>query len=294
MPTPVALLKFKQGALIGANGEALAGTIGGGIVEIENSSNLYIQSWRINLVYTPPGCSVPIANPLTENPNGNIPYAAFVPDVVPGCYRIQLLVYNGVNYSGDWEEDIRNFAIPDPAFGMILPPYQMLPPKLPLPGTGQPNEKPDELNFGGQPYGWDGYGNEGLILNFLREVLAGTFGGTVPVIEEVDQDDSPVTVAFGKRYLVNNDGAVQANNIVLNLPALTDGDLNKRVYFGSRYTHEYALGVSGGALITCAGSDLIFMGGLLGHQPTLLLDQSEDNVVMSPYKKGSNYYWVIE
>jgi hypothetical protein len=90
---------------------------------------------------------------------------------------VQLYVYSGIGFSGSGEQDIRNFVVPDPDHGIVFPPYQMLPPKLPLPGTGSANEKPDELNIGGQPFGWDGFGNEGLVLEFMRKTVAGDFGG---------------------------------------------------------------------------------------------------------------------
>ena len=176
MAVPTALLKFTQGALIG-DGEALAG-VPGILVTVENSTLANIQSWRINLVYVPPGqAAVPIASPLAQNPSSNTPLASFTPDPLPGCYRLQIFVYEGVGYTGDWEEDIRNFAVPDPVTGIIFPSYQMLPPKLPVVGTGEPNEKPDEMNFGGQPYGWDGFGTEGLLLEFMRKVVSGEVGG---------------------------------------------------------------------------------------------------------------------
>lgn len=189
MAAPIALLKFSQGALIGNDGEALA-VAAGSPVAIENSNNANVQSWRINLVYTPPGSSVPIAIPLAQNPASNTPYALVTPDVVAGCYRVQIFVYGGVSYSGDQDQDIRNIVVPH-ATGIVFPPYQMLPSKLPVLGSGIANEKPDELNLGGQPYGWDGEGTEGLLLHFMREVVAGRLGGSgfswkyIPVGESV-------------------------------------------------------------------------------------------------------------
>lgn len=172
---PTALIKFTQGALIGNPGEALAG-VPGVLVKVENNYNVGVQSWRINLVYVPPGSSVPVASPLAQNAASNTPYATFIPTSVPGSYRLQLFVYSGTGFSGSSQQDIRNFVVPDPVHGIVYPPYQMMPPKLPLSGTSEANAKPDELNLGGQPYGWDGYGNEGLLLQFMRKVVAGDFG----------------------------------------------------------------------------------------------------------------------
>jgi len=120
-------------------------------------------------------------------------------------------------------------------------------------------------------------------------------GGLIPDVVKVDQDDSPVTVEQDKRYLINNNGAAQASNIDLILPDLSGADLTKRVYINTRYTHEPTSGISGAALITCSGTDLIYMGAIAGgHQAILLLDQSEENIVMVPYQEGLNFYWIIE
>lgn len=173
---PTALIKYTQGALVGNPGEALAG-VPGVLVKVENNNNAGVQSWRINLVYVPPGSGVPVALPLAQDAADNTPYAEFLPDLVPGSYRLQLFVYSGTGFSGSSEQDIRNFVVPDPAYGIVYPPYQMMPPKLPLPGTGYDNEKPDELNLLGQPYGWDGYGTEGLVLEFMRKTVSGVFAG---------------------------------------------------------------------------------------------------------------------
>jgi hypothetical protein len=204
----VALLKFKQGALIGPDGEALivAPSVQ---VDIENSDNTDIQSWRLNLVYTPPGGGVAIALPLAENPASATPASNVTPDATPGCYRIQLIVYEGPSYTGDSDEDIRNFAVPDPVYGIVFPSYQVLPAKLPILGTGLPGEKPDELNFGGQPYGWDGEGTEGLLLQFMRDVVAGTIGGggggerRRTVIDIVDNTVAPPTEVADDRYILD-------------------------------------------------------------------------------------------
>jgi len=297
MPAPTALIKFTQDGNVG-DGQALAGvpTLP---VTIENSTSgpgSNIGSWRINLVYVPPGNpTVAIQLPLAENPNNDTPWASINPDPLPGCYRFQLLAYEGVNYGGDWEEDIRNFAVPDPVFGIKLPPYQMIPPKLPLPGTGLPNEKPDELNFGGQIYGWDGFGDEGLLLHFMRKVINGDFGGNPTATEFVDQDDSPVTLEFSKRYVVDNNGSTPANNIDLNLPAGTDADLGKPIWVKTAYTAAYSLGVRGGARLVCGGSDLIHLGALAGGPiGALILTQSEEGLVLRLSKSGSQYYWMFD
>jgi hypothetical protein len=169
-----ALIKHTQGALIG-DGEAIAG-VPSVLVEVENSNNAGVASWRIDLVYTPPGGSVSAAVPLALNANDSTPYASYTPDAVPGCYRSVLKVYPEPNYGGDPDTDIRNFVLRDPVYGMVFPPYQALPPKLPVVGSGIAGSKPDELNLDGQPFGWDGDGTEGLLLDFMRSVVSGEIG----------------------------------------------------------------------------------------------------------------------
>ena len=169
-----ALIKLSQGILIPPAGQALAGA-GGVSFTIENASPVDIQSWEVQLVYVPPGSTV-VVGLVATSPNTSVVLGAVVPDLVPGCYRIRLRVWPQTNYQGAPSEDIRNFAVPS-ANGVIFPPYQQLPPKLPILGSGAPGEKPDELNFGGQPYGWDGYGNEGLVLDFMRKTDALLSGG---------------------------------------------------------------------------------------------------------------------
>jgi len=169
-----ALIKLSQGILIPPAGQALAGA-GGVSFTIENASPVDIQSWEVQLVYVPPGSTV-VAGLVATSPNTSVVLGAVVPDLVPGCYRIRLRVWPQTNYQGAPSEDIRNFAVPS-ANSVIFPPYQQLPPKLPILGSGAPGEKPDELNFGGQPYGWDGYGNEGLVLDFMRKTDALLSGG---------------------------------------------------------------------------------------------------------------------
>lgn len=111
----------------------------------------------------------------------------------------------------------------------------------------------------------------------------------------VDQDDSPVTIAFNERYIVDNDGGTQANDITLNLPAISDDDLDKRIWVNTRYTHEPESGVSGQGVLTGAGTDEVHIGALLGGSAgTLDLVQSEDNMVLRPYKEGAAYFWMFE
>jgi hypothetical protein len=166
-----ALIKYTQ-LSAGPDGEAFIG-VPSQLVTIENSDNTGVESWKIDMVYTPPGSSVAVAEPLLENPASNTPLATFMPDATPGCYRHVLTVYSAPGYLGDSDVDIRNFVVPEPVYGIIFPPYQELPAKLPVVGSGLAGAKPDELNVGSQQYGWDGEGTEGLLLHFLRQSVEG-------------------------------------------------------------------------------------------------------------------------
>lgn len=180
-----ALIKFTQGVTVGNDGEALIGSAGTQ-VDVENSENTGVASWRLELVYAPPeGAVLPNAGNTTsvildENPSDATPVGDFMPTSTPGCYRVKLTVWDQTGYSGNSDVDIRVFAVPEGNYGIIFPPYQQVPEKLPPVGSGISGAKPDEMNFGGQEYGWDGAGDEGLLLDFMQQVTDGTVGGTDP------------------------------------------------------------------------------------------------------------------
>ena len=158
----VALIRFSQGARVGAAGQALVVEEAGGQFFVENGGdNTDVKSWRIELLYGPPGSASerPPGAPsvLGEDANGSIPSAPYLPEInFPGCYRCRLTVYTESNFTGVADVDIRNVATLTPNNAIILPPFQKLPDPLPLEGTGQPGQKPDEMNFEGQPWGWSG------------------------------------------------------------------------------------------------------------------------------------------
>lgn len=194
-----ALIKFTQGALVGAAGEALVG-VPGVQVDIENDDPTDVQSWKIDLVYVPPGSGVAITTPLAQG-NGAVPFASFTPDATPGCYRVFLYVYSSINQTGTSNVDARCFAIPD-VLGKIYPPYQQLPAKLPVTGSGVVGEKPDEMNFGGQPYGWAGEGTDGLLLDFIRSTVSIMAGAWQEPVLDKDLSAPPGGPTLGDRYIV--------------------------------------------------------------------------------------------
>jgi hypothetical protein len=140
-----ALLQITQGATVGADGEALKGNTADDVV-FSNADDTDVATWKFELLYVPPGSAL---TPTTQGPNATATFNMGTPDV-PGCYRVRLTVTDA---DGNESVDIRNFAVPTPNRDWIIPPDQRDPPPLPLSGTGS---KPDELNFGGQAFGWQG------------------------------------------------------------------------------------------------------------------------------------------
>lgn len=209
----IALLKFTQGATVGAAGRALIVLDDLTPVQVDNGGdNAHVKSWRIELLYAPPGSTLerPPASPavLAENANSAVPYATFVPDVGrPGCYRIRLTVWTDVNYGGASDIDIRNVGVITPHLSFILPPYQDLPRPRPLEGSGEPGEKPNELNFDGQRFGWSG--DHAGIRRLVNEALLHL--DSLSVVSGFDWQNSvlshtvsspPPTPGSGDRYLI--------------------------------------------------------------------------------------------
>ena len=137
-----ALIKYTQGVNVGSAGVALSGTTIGGSVVCSNGNDAGVLSWLWETLYVPPGSSVGNLSVTTAT-------YTFGPPDVPGSYRIRLTVTGS---GGVTDVDIRNFVVPFP-HGAIVPPYQANPSPLPLTGTGA---KPDEMNVGGQNFGWAG------------------------------------------------------------------------------------------------------------------------------------------
>lgn len=191
-----ALTKFTQGALVGLPGVALAG-VALTQVDIENDDPTDVASWKVDLVYVPPGSAL-VAGVLATGDSPS-PFASFTPDL-PGCYRIILTVWDSAGMVGTSNVDIRNFGVPD-SNGIIYPPYQELPRKLPVLGSGDVGEKPDELNFNQQPYGWDGNGSDGLMLYFMRTVSAALGAAVNFSFHEIPVGG--VTVPLGQEMFVD-------------------------------------------------------------------------------------------
>lgn len=168
-----ALLRFVQGPNSELAGQAVSGTLTDGACTASNGDNTGVVSWKYEMLYVPPGSAVP----LTVQGPGITTTFSFTPDVA-GSYRVRLTVAGAT--PTDSNTDIRCFCVPFPN-GIIAPPYQRNPNPLPLTGTGG---KPDEMNVGGQPYGWDGIDvpSAKLMYQVLKLVDSLSGGGPGPFL----------------------------------------------------------------------------------------------------------------
>lgn len=244
-----ALIKFTQGPNTDAAGRAVKGTLADGAVTITNGDNTDVARWKIELLYNPPGSalgavpgtSVVLAQAVSPTPSAN-----FTPDVGDGqCYRVKLTVWDA---AGAYDVDIRNFGIPN-GRGFITPPYQKLPEPLPLLGTGEAGEKPDELNFGGQAYGWLGDSGVGAHHDFFK------LYDDLP-FESVTT--TPFTAAVGEKPSYVVDLTTIGSNAVFNLPStgLRAGQRFRVSAFGST---SYVLTVNPPATHTINGRTSLYM-----------------------------------
>lgn len=170
-----ALIKFTQGLNVGPDGEALVGEVSVD-VHISNVDNTDVASWQFDLAYADPGSALFVdIGPDFDSGSSSTPATVFVPDV-PGSYRWVLKVWPVPGQVGDPASvDIRVFSVPE-ANGLIVPPAQLWPLPLPDPQSSDPTAKPNEMNFGGQAFGWagtsDGDGLQGSLVRVV-DVLSG-------------------------------------------------------------------------------------------------------------------------
>lgn len=196
-------IKFDQGPNSDIAGRAVVGTTTDGLVTVSNGNDTGVVNWTFQVLYVPPGSAVGLT---TQGPSA-VPTFTFTPDVA-GTYRIQLTVVGAI--ATDTDIDIRCFSVAFPN-GVIAPPYQRNPGPLPLTGAGG---KADEMNFGGQPFGWDGIDSPAPILLFqvLKLVDAAiTAGGEANLGanvggsgEGVFRDKTGVTLNFKKLIAGSN------------------------------------------------------------------------------------------
>lgn len=173
-----ALIVFDQGGP-GTPGEAFEG-VTSSLVTVTNDDNTGVTSWTITLTDVPPDSSL-VPGVLGTAVDAN-PTASFTPDV-PGSFRVELIVTDGVTP----DSDIRVFGIRN-ARGFILPAYGDLPSPKPVLGSGDPGEKPDEYNFGGQSRGWAGDRTSGLLEEFMTKYadLPATTRTSTPITQLVE------------------------------------------------------------------------------------------------------------
>lgn len=216
--TVTALMKFTQGPNTDVAGRAVIGTLASvdGPVTVTNDDNTNVNSWEIILLDAPSKSST---YPVGSQPQvlasavSNTPSANFSPDV-PGTYRVLMDV---IDNGGVRNRDIRCFGVPDER-GVIEPPYQKNPDPLPitLPGIltpiSDPEIKPDEQNYGGQPRGWAGDLSSGQLATFFQNYKDSR-------IELVTATPFNPTVDQPELILVNTTTIASAS--VVNLPGTT-------------------------------------------------------------------------
>lgn len=172
-----ALIRFKQGATIGGAGQALIALLADGEVEVSCVDTTGIGSWEIRMLEVPYGSA--INRGIMSRSNSSAPVARFTPDVVGGCYRIMLRTWPRPNRAGAVSVDIRNVGLVA-GNGSVVPPPQVWPAPLPHPNTGRSDARPNEMNFGGQRFGWYGNGNDGLVRHIIRTAGPGVQGPQGP------------------------------------------------------------------------------------------------------------------
>ncbi len=206
--TATALIKFTQDALIGVDGEVLVGTTGS-TVNVFNSSNTDVQSWQIDLLYTPPDSSVSVSIPLAFDNNNDTPTATFIPDV-RGSYRLQLKVWGVPNRVGTPDVDIRNFCVPG-NLGFIIPPYQKDPDPLPSLASGLPGAKPNEMNINGHEFGWLGSNLDSMLFDFMDNI---PFFVTGVVYATGPSTDQAIALYNGTSGQVIEDSGVTISSVI--------------------------------------------------------------------------------
>jgi hypothetical protein len=236
----IALIKFTQGPNTDIAGRAVVGTPYGvdGSVVVSNDDPTDIHHWKVYLVSAPPGSALELATQgdwtLLNEGVSNTPTASFNPDIA-GSYRILLQVWDVAN---NLNQDIRNFIILDDG-DFILPPFQKLPDPLPLPNPQDPSDvqKPNEMNVGGQPYGWMGNTSYQLHHQLIKHVAT-----LVP---------SPGAGDTSKIYVVTGAGSVAFSFLVdANIDAAAAIDVSKL----APGTNGYVLTTSGGVPVWAAPS----------------------------------------
>ncbi len=157
-----ASLRIKQGVTTAPEGQMLSG-VAGVAVDLSNSVNTGVEFWQYELVEVPFGSSV-VAGVLAS---GSSPTAVFVPDAVPGTYRIKLVIrYTTKEVSVDYN----SFAVPTPNNGWVIPAF---------------GNVEDELKLSGNTKSYAAF-----IAKFMQDVDAGVGGGGSGVVDGTGEDQT--------------------------------------------------------------------------------------------------------
>lgn len=151
-----AALKFVQGALVGAPGQALMVNVGQPVT-VANDNDAGVQKWTFTVLDSPPGSLIPIGQVQT----GPTPTWVFTPDLLGEIWLIQIDVADN---SGNVATDIRAVGVLN-TFGRIKPSFKA---------------KAPHVNFGGQTRGWTPYLN--AYLSFLDSLAFPALGAADTVL----------------------------------------------------------------------------------------------------------------
>lgn len=204
----VALIQINQGGGVNTDiaGRAVKGTTTDGTVVFSNGDNSDVATWTFELLDVPPGSAIPKD---TQGPGAVQTFTMAQPDV-SGSYRMRLTVADS---SGNTNTDIRNLVVPFSGTGILAPPFQGEPKQLPLVGA---LAKPNELNIGGQAFGWAGDDDSSRIFLYQTLQLIDQGLGPLTIRDRVAGQYSGTAVPslLGVPHLVRSARTVQEVSIV--------------------------------------------------------------------------------
>lgn len=195
MPQPTASIQFTQGVTTYPAGESVDTGSSGSPVVVSNAGSPGAVRYRYTLVW------VPLASGLTTGiqQDGPLPTYTFTPDVQNG-FTVQLDVFDIDNNLVD--TDVRTFVVPRTS-GRIIPGFTYT---------------PEQLNFGGNPFGWAPYLEAWLV--YVDGLVVGGGGRTMAVATATATLSGPLTynLAAGTDLLLC-DSTDNPITVVLPLPS---------------------------------------------------------------------------
>jgi len=251
----LAQIKFTQDEVSGEAGEAFLGAVTLPVTTEqdpgEESSDL-IGSWVMTLLNAPAASGYSTLTPLelgaadTDTPITS----SLVPDV-PGSYRVRLRIWGLAGQVGPSSTDIRNFIVPEPKHGFVVPPYQQDPLPLPTIASGSATAKPNETNIGGNEYGWMGDGTDGLVATAIKKLDASNFD----IVPDPTTTGDVLTATAGfancnvpSDVILHGDSAWFCNTGIGFLPSNPGGGVTRVSKTTQKITERLGLGDGGGTI----------------------------------------------